>query len=548
MDYEEKIRDFEELLDTVEARAKDTGSNKFFRIWSHHTHTSDVIAAIGKYQINDWLNQFQNNRDKAIAISIFEKIQYYDASTVMDLCRLSYIQWAIKNKTTYESVMFIPLGSAGKSGQMIGYLFRTANNIPVSHMCSELDAESRDLTKVTHIIFLDDFSGTGDQFLKNKCVQTMLANISKMKLNTPKLTFISLVITKDAKEKIETATQIEVISQQIRWKSRYSEDELELIERYGRGLFINKGKDLLWGWGSIAESIVFYHNVPNNTLPIIWSSEYSPVTKKKWIPLFPRTSPNTLRDDEPKTLFYTLANTELYSEDYILYLRMLSDIFASMSEDTFTIQELQKLLKIATALMYPFQEIFEYHTPFSFIHRLRQECIKMVERKIQKAGNPEKADIIDLINLFSVDNEVVDQGLLIRSGCAKIISEILSKNEDYIFTALEYINVPVCRDTEGYINGTLILKIEGVYLALLMLLQTSPGNTNIANLIKKFRINAQNETIKFLSEILLANIENRTKCFSDIDLDNVYRLENIYGKYSVISVTKAKRWGLYNIE
>ena len=65
-------------------------------------------------------------------------------------------------------------------------------------------------------------------------------------------------------------------------------DENEL--KFAKDMLLQLGRDLVrshpLGWNDVAGLVVFYNTIPNNTLPIFWSS--GEVGGRRWKPLFPR--------------------------------------------------------------------------------------------------------------------------------------------------------------------------------------------------------------------------------------------------------------------
>lgn len=56
----------------------------------------------------------------------------------------------------------------------------------------------------------------------------------------------------------------------------------EVLLQIGRGLF----RQHPLGWGDLGALVAFHNTVPNNTLPVFWST--GTVNEKPWKPLFPR--------------------------------------------------------------------------------------------------------------------------------------------------------------------------------------------------------------------------------------------------------------------
>lgn len=546
-------KDFEKILEEREDFKSQKDKEEFLKILTHRTLLTDLIDTVGKERVKEWFGQFEEN-DKEIAYEIFSKINYYDSNTVNIFCKLAFINFQINNKTDSSDTIFVPIGSAGKSGQMIGYLFRTANNIPQSQFIYEdkliykekviyngkviyKDKLNKNIIKkYKHVVFIDDFTGTGEQFLKNKVVKLVTNYVESISENKPKLTFITLVATENAVENIQQKNIIEVIAQHIRRRAFPIDDEkfINFNQKYGEGLCVVKDEDLYLGWGKIGETIVFYYNVPNNTLPIIWSDSISSFTKKEWIPLFPRnriSKQNKLlfKEDDAHQLYYKLCNSKLYSEDYVYWIGVIKEIYVQMNIDTFTIKECINLLEFSCKLMYPFDLDIDYHSPFIFLYKFRIGILEIIKRKIEiKCTDKEMYFILELL---AFDRYTVTQGYSIYSKVEEIIKLAILNNEEYYQILFNYM----------YETNDNTLIIEGIACIILNSLNKIPSkiiSLNVLNL-KKCRKNKNNPTLQYWSERILSIIEKKNSYFDDINFNEVCVFVNYYGKYRTISLDTA---------
>ena len=170
-------------------------------------------------------------------------------------------------------------------------------------------------------------------------------------------------------------------------------------------------EDLRFGWGGLAETIVFFYNVPNNSLPIIWSSSYSRETQRNWVPLFSRVNPNG--DNEIEQLIMNIIQLpSLVSEDFMLYIRVFTEAFVLLRDKkiTFSFQELYKLYYCITQIMYPYSLFVDYHSPFLSFQNLRIKMLRLVKDSMLSS----ETKTSDLLEFYIVDYPVVDQGCLIR--------------------------------------------------------------------------------------------------------------------------------------
>ncbi|MFS0600870.1 hypothetical protein [Peribacillus frigoritolerans] len=543
-----RYKELKELLDNIDDKKLKQDYKDFFKFTFHNTFTSDLIDIFGKNKVQEWIEQFEDNKDKDIASEIFSKIQYYDSEAVKNFCKLGFIEWQVKNKTNTEKTLFIPLGLSGKSGQMVGYFFRTANSISESKLKNQVSLTLSDISGFDHIVFLDDFTGTGNQFLRNNTVKFAIRNRASLLASRKKaatLTFISLIATEEAIKNIETNSPIKVIAPHIRRRA-YATDDDEFIEfnsKYGSGLFRNRGRDCFLGWGDVGETIIFFYNVPNNTLPILWSGAYSSVTKKNWIPLFNRSgvagAPGSYRGSNVEIAreFYSiLTSSPLYSEDYIIWIDVVKEIYLKTDKNTFNLEEMYKLLSITSNLLVPYDNMFTYYSPLTFLNQIRKDLLSIVDEMVK--NNCSENDLIKLLNLFEIDKYSINQGLLIRHEISKIIYQVIGNNPNLIDQIIDIIEA----DNEN------IYKIQGVSLAIQMFskeeLEGLLGTRT--SKIKNLRDNNDSHSLKLYLEEILAKLENRKKVLTDIDLDKALMHVNYYGKYKILSInTIRSHLGLY---
>lgn len=150
------------------------------------------------------------------------------------------------------------------------------------------------------VVFVDDFCGTG---------QTLLEGLDKFHglLKSDKALTRYLVQGRvlcyllyafpEALERLRKAYEriqflaVNVLDEEVRALDENarifeSSDEInfakDILLQVGRGLF----RQHPLGWGDLGALVAFHNTVPNNTLPIFWSS--GTVNDKPWKPLFPR--------------------------------------------------------------------------------------------------------------------------------------------------------------------------------------------------------------------------------------------------------------------
>lgn len=529
------FKDIESLLSLEGNKAK-RDRNNFFKFTFNSTYPGDLIELLGKEKVKDWFNQFAPE-DLDEASKIFSKIQYYDSETVKNMCKIAFLEWQVKTKAKINETLFIPLGTSGKSGQMIGYLFRTANGIPPKLIKYQDFISKEDILQYKNIVFLDDFTGSGNQFLTNIAVQKILGYIEETKPSNetpPMLSFVSLVSTKDAKENITNKfSNITIISPQVRQRSYFDDEFLNFNEKYGRNLFRYKRDSKHLGFGDIGETIVFFYNVPNNTLPIIWSSAYSNQTKKNWIPLFARTtvSYNTTAIDI-RNLYTLLSETQLYDDEYIFWIDIIKELYVNMDDSIFNIEEINRIIMITSNLLYPFDFNVNYNSPLSFLNIIRMDLINLVFQKVKI--NKTKDNFIGLLDTFEADRFSVDQELIVMHKITKYLVEFLRENPNFII---------ICIQNLININES-IYKIQGSYNVLYRLHKNLNLEKFLPVLYEIRNTNSRSDTLKYFLELLISKIEKRTINLIDVNLKNAKRFVNVYGEYSIRTVQFCKDFKL----
>ncbi len=246
--------------------------------------------------INQWLNNFSGEvfdkaDEKLIALWLLCNFTYYNDDEISHLCRLLYKKLLHilalnecnndekKLKELLNHTYFSSIGEASESGGLLLYYFRQATSIPLDK-CLYPPSISE---KVNIAVFIDDVSLSGGTALR--FYHNYLEN------HEYKIYFIILFATKKAIEKIEN-NGITVIccnllderdqcfsDKSIMFRNYPSlrEKAEKMAKHYGNKL--EKGNALGYKGGQLCFG--FNYNIPNNTLPIFWSSN-------NWYPIFIR--------------------------------------------------------------------------------------------------------------------------------------------------------------------------------------------------------------------------------------------------------------------
>lgn len=252
--------------------------------------------SVSPTKIIRWLENF-NDIDVESAIDLLQVFEYITFDEI--LYRFNdLLQEILKDIPLNDKIIILPYGKVGKSGSLITY--------PLKHTKSYRKREkdillTHDFEIITnpsmynHIIFIDDFIGSGNTFHKEYKV---LKDIELwIKTNNIKNTYLlSSIIMKEGEGYISNKYPNIKIHAEIRNKifdpinsPLKILNNISKIKRmayhYGSTISVNRFPPFVapFGYGKSESLVSFFHSTPNNTLPIIWGKN------KNWEPLFPRS-------------------------------------------------------------------------------------------------------------------------------------------------------------------------------------------------------------------------------------------------------------------
>jgi len=273
-----------------------------FRIKSICKRLKNSITQI---EVVNWLKNFKNYEiDKAL--SILEKLEFISENEIIELydSKLKKILESNENDIIIHAV-----SDYGKSSTlMVYYLKKTPTydkfkqRITFYYHYSNFKHKLKQIKVETSLILLDDFSGSGKQFVNY--YKTYIQSHADNNKFLNQTYFLTLFYLKRAKSYISKSfPEIELIGE-IRNPVFLSKGSVfgyrktmlpyrSFCYEYGKNLFSTYNKKEkkeeihALGYKNSQALIVFAYNPPNNTLPIIWSS-------KNWIPLYPRVPQNKM--------------------------------------------------------------------------------------------------------------------------------------------------------------------------------------------------------------------------------------------------------------
>ncbi|MDN3675085.1 hypothetical protein QWY99_18785 [Flavobacterium branchiarum] len=246
--------------------------------------------SISPTKIINWLENFEK-KDVDNAIDLLQLFEYITFDEI--LYRFNdLLEKILKQIPIGDQIIILPYGKVGKSGSLITYplmhtkaFIKRARSIILTHDFEKIDNPSL----YNHIIFIDDFIGSGGTFHKEyKIIKDIESWITK---NSIKNTYIlSSIIMKDGKDFILKKYPNIQIHAEVRNKLfdpinsplKVLKNILTLktmAYRYGSKIDVF---GFPYGYDNSQSLISFFHCTPNNTLPIIWKKN------ENWVPLFPR--------------------------------------------------------------------------------------------------------------------------------------------------------------------------------------------------------------------------------------------------------------------
>jgi hypothetical protein len=261
---------------------------------------------IHKPSIDKWLENFTGEalcrkdksdimeavkKEKQIALFLLCNFVYYNEDEIKYLVRVMLDNYAhtifsqeCKSTVTnvdftelISSSQFTFLGNISESSSYLLYHFRQENDL--SKQCF---SES---PTIKNIVFIDDFSITGSQakdyiqkkinnptWDKNKRIFVLLmiaTNDAINVINEIKGITVLPCIVLDEKSKAFSPTSTVFSGYDTKWV----DEAKKMCEYYGKNLVTIKNGMTSLGFGGSGYMFGAYYNIPDNTLPIFWSSQ-----------------------------------------------------------------------------------------------------------------------------------------------------------------------------------------------------------------------------------------------------------------------------------
>jgi len=279
--------------------------------------------------IDTWLSQYTESPDthhseRLHALFLLSNFSYFNASLMRALLRALYrdfiqypiiervrrqhghtLDWALIEphfQRSLNRIRFIGIGNPSESGTHLLYYFRQESNLATDlfihpHELFDGTAAAPRLVKgIRHLVFLDDFCGSGTQ--ARRYSRKLLSRIREIDTRL-KLSYYPLFATTAGLNYVRRKTlftdvaalcELDDSFRSLEPRSRYFRETHQDISREFAETLCRRYGSLIepsapLGFGGCQLLLGFAHNIPNNSLPIFWSEGHQ---GHQWTALFPR--------------------------------------------------------------------------------------------------------------------------------------------------------------------------------------------------------------------------------------------------------------------
>lgn len=260
-------------------------------------------------QVNNWLNQF-DTADKYIAIRLITSIKYVSFDKFEEYIQEG-LEHLIKKHVSDKRPVALFTVCKNNANQFNAEKDKKPANDSAGRIAHALVNIERQLgrrvevtprkesmigSKVNHLVYFDDFIGTGNRFIdywENEVPSYIKSWVSRRWCKVWIITYAAH--SKGVKKiirKIGSINEDSFITNHLIHKSSLLENKLikNILEIYGK----RTGKsEASLGYGKLAIPVIFQHGSPNNAPAILWASGkknpegFTSIQKCGWRPLFP---------------------------------------------------------------------------------------------------------------------------------------------------------------------------------------------------------------------------------------------------------------------
>lgn len=231
---------------------------------------------VSEERIDRWLAQFAG-KDRDLAARVLDAVDFVTHAQIVAAFRnilASLDGWHIDPAQRQGKWRFAPFsGSSGESGDTMIWYFRHANNMtgrPYKDLfIYRRDLLSENLEPSDTVVFVDDFSGTGQQ-----ASGAWKEQLEELLPNSPRAYLVLVVGSITARNRISAETGLTVVNS-IELTDRdnlfseactyFTREEKETLLKYCRRADRREPK----GFGNCGYVVVLAHKCPNNSVPVL---------------------------------------------------------------------------------------------------------------------------------------------------------------------------------------------------------------------------------------------------------------------------------------
>jgi hypothetical protein len=205
------------------------------------------------------------------------------------------------------STRFLGMGNPAESGTHLLYYFRQENRLPKRIFVQQHSLLSGPVTDpktvilptdLKRLVFVDDLCGSGTQARDySRTLLQDIQTVAKRENRSIEFQYLVLFGTEDGMKRVATETSYDIVRAVSEIDQTYktfgsdsrvfrkpmsgidAKESEKVSRKYGEELW----KDWPVGFDDGQLLLAFHHNVPDNSLPILWFDE-----DPKWRPAFPR--------------------------------------------------------------------------------------------------------------------------------------------------------------------------------------------------------------------------------------------------------------------
>lgn len=249
--------------------------------WAQEEFDDRIGNAIDKFEV--WISNFDTD-ERELLVKLLQKFNYYSrsfiAKAMKELSEVSIRKYNISNE---DSVVSVVRKVDGKCNSSYRYWFLHGE---VSGLSKEIYYDSVEKineiewNNINKVVYVDDCSGTGKQFVK------FMQRQSKS-FRDKQVVLITIETIEDAKTYIKNEMKKNEIDVEILAYTTKEKGLKDLLENE-RKMFYDMSQrqgiseKYISGFEDAEALMAFYNNTPNDTLGLFW------FLSEKNIPIFPR--------------------------------------------------------------------------------------------------------------------------------------------------------------------------------------------------------------------------------------------------------------------